>query len=92
MSANKFRRKWQDYANQNAKIAENNFYTVFHNIFENTEFNIRAKPNEFSHLYLNTVLSDEEKLAIFQPEIPIIKHGIFPDYAIDHLQTGVVLK
>jgi hypothetical protein len=87
-NANRLRKKWQDYSGQNAGIAEKDFLEVFQVVFEGTEFKIRAKPNEFKNLYVDVELSTQELSEIYTPNEPITKHGVFPDYAIDNIETN----
>jgi hypothetical protein len=86
--ANGLREKWQDYSGKNAGIAENNFFETFRILFEDTEFQIRTKPNEFRKIYIDIELSDEELAEIYTPDEPIKEHGVFPDYAIENTETG----
>jgi len=75
--ANRLRRKWQDYSGFNAGKAEKAFYFAFTKVFENTEYVIRDKPNEFSKIYVNIELSDDELSQIYIPDKPITRHGVF---------------
>jgi hypothetical protein len=84
---NRLRRKWQDYSGKKAGIAENDFFTAFQGLFENTEFGIRSKPKEFSNIYLNVELSEKVIREIYNPPNLITKHGVSPDYAIDNTIT-----
>ena len=85
--ANRLRRKWQDYSGSNAGTAEVDFFKTFEVLFEDTEYKIRSKPKEFSKIYVDVELSDNEKSEIYTPKIPITKHGVFPDFAIDNTET-----
>lgn len=85
---NRLRRKWQHYSGKQAAIAENDFYEAFKELFQDTEYDIRAKPNEFSTIYVQVELSDKVKDEIYTPPKPVTKHGVFPDYAIDNTSTG----
>lgn len=87
-SDNRLRKKWQDYGGQNAGVAEKDFYDAFKELFSGTEFDIRSKPNEFNDIYVNVELSQQVLGEIYTPPEPITRHGVFPDYAIDNLQTG----
>ena len=78
---------WQDYSGRNASIAEHSFFHTFSVLFENTDFRIRSKPNEFNDIYVNIPLSEATTNEIYTPEKPIARHGVFPDYAIDNLVT-----
>ncbi|WP_083386382.1 MunI family type II restriction endonuclease [Acidithiobacillus ferrivorans] len=85
---NRLRKKWQDYSGINASAAENDFYTAFHDFFEETEFTIRAQPNEFNKIYIDVELPEEVLSEIYNPPKPIKRHGVFPDYAIGNGITG----
>lgn len=85
--ANRLRKKWQDYSAKNAGTAEKDFYQAFKIIFEDTEFEIISKPNDFSKIYVDVHLSMQELSEIYTPDIPITKHGVFPDYAIRNTET-----
>ncbi len=84
---NRLRRKWQHYSGRNASAAENDFLVAFQTLFADTEFTIRAKPKEFSKIYLDVELSEQVKSEIYNPPETITKHGVFPDYAIDNTET-----
>ncbi len=86
--ANRLRKKWQDYSGKNASIAEYNFFQTFQLLFEDTEFVIRAKPREFSSIYVDVELTEKEISEIYNPNPPVIRHGVFPDYAIDNTETN----
>lgn len=85
---NRLRKKWQHYSGKNAGRAESDFFNAFNTVFKDTEFRIRAKPKEFSKIYVDVRLSRQELSAIYTPKKPIKKHGVFPDYAIDNIKTG----
>lgn len=85
---NRLRKKWQHYSGQNAGRAETSFYDAFNTVFQDTEFRIRSKPNEFSKIYVDIKLSPRELKEIYCPDEPITKHGVFPDYAIENTVTG----
>jgi hypothetical protein len=82
---------WQDYSGRNAGQAEQDFFDAFKLAFANTDYSIRAKPQEFKSIYVDVELSNEVKLAIYTPDSPITKHGIMPDYAIDNKRTKKTL-
>ena len=86
--ANRLRKKWQDYSGRNAGIAERDFFGAFETVFDGTEYSIRAKPKEFSKIYIDIGLSDQVLSEIYNPPEPVTRHGVFPDYAIDNKQTG----
>jgi hypothetical protein len=86
--ANRLRKKWQDYSGRQAGIAEKSFFETFKILFEDTEYKIREKPKEFNKIYVDVALSDKEMEEIFKPNIPITKHGVSPDYAIDNTETN----
>ncbi len=87
-SANRLRRKWQDYSVSNASIAEQSFYKTFSKLFENTEYKIISQPKEFSEIYVNFPLSQKDLDEIYVPDIEIKKHGVYPDYAITNTETN----
>ncbi|MCR4313290.1 MAG: MunI family type II restriction endonuclease [Candidatus Roizmanbacteria bacterium] len=87
-SDNRLRKKWQDYSGKNAGVAEKDFFETFKILFEGTEFRIRPQPNEFSKIYVDYPLSEKELSEIYTPEKHIARHGVFPDYAIDNLETN----
>lgn len=86
--ANRLRSKWQDYAGTNAAAAEINFYVVFNQIFEGTEYQIIRRPRDFHNLYIDVTLSQQDLQEIYTPNIPIERHGVIPDYAIHNSITN----
>jgi len=90
-SDNRTRKKWQDYSGENAGKAETDFYTVFNEYFDGTDYRIRKKPKDFQKIYVEVKLSNETLEEIFTPSEPIKTHGITPDYAIDNLKTKKTL-
>ncbi|HEX5057651.1 MAG TPA: MunI family type II restriction endonuclease [Gammaproteobacteria bacterium] len=88
---NRLRKKWQDYSGKNAGIAESSFFVAFNTVFDGTDFRIRKKPKEFSKIYVDVELMQEELAQIYIPSVPVTKHGVFPDYAIDNVTTGKTL-
>lgn len=58
-SANRLRRKWQDYSGQNAGAAEKYFFDSFDALFTDTEYRIRRHPKEFGNVYVNVKLSKQ---------------------------------
>lgn len=84
------RKVWQDYSGQNAQIAEVNFFDVMSTAFQDTEFEIRSKPREFSNIYADVQLSPEILNMIYSPN-ETWRHGVIPDYAIDNRATGKTL-
>jgi hypothetical protein len=87
-SANRLRKKWQDYSGQNAGAAEKNFFECFNALFKDTEYRIRRSPKEFSNIYVKVKLSKQTQAEIYVPTEAITRHGVFPDYAIDNTETG----
>lgn len=87
-SANRLRKKWQDYSGRNASNAEHNFYETFRVLFSDTEYAIKRSPNEFKNLYVDVELSEQELSEIYNPNTPITRHGVFPDYAITNNETN----
>lgn len=86
--SNRLRKKWQDYSGENASNAENNFFETFKILFEDTEYQIKAKPKEFNKIYVDYPLKEKDLLEIYTPDKQITKHGIVPDYAITNSETG----
>ena len=82
---------WQDISGAKATAAEHSFLYVFQTVFSGTNFRIRAKPREFRNIYLNYPLSKETISEIYNPPDPIRTHGIAPDYAIEHVESGKIL-
>lgn len=87
----RLREPWQDYSGANAGAAERSFHEVFSQAFAGTDFSIRAKPAEFSKIYVNVELHESVRTAIYNPESGIITHGVKPDYAIDNRKTKKTL-
>lgn len=85
------RKVWQDVSGGNAGIAEKNFYQVFLQYFENSDFRIRKKPKEFNNIYFDVKLNKEVLAEIYKPNLKKWKHGVVPDYAIDNIKTGKTL-
>lgn len=86
--ANRLRKKWQDYSGRNAAEAEKNFLNTFQIVFEDTEFEIRSQPKEFSKIYVDFPLDPKTLGEIYNPLESIKKHGVYPDYAIDNINNG----
>jgi hypothetical protein len=86
--ANRLRKKWQDYSGRDAGIAEKSFFETFEGLFVGTEFQIREKPKEFSKIYINIELAEQDISEIYTPDKPIKNHGVFPDYAIDNTELN----
>lgn len=87
-NANRLRAKWQDYSGKHAGIAEKSFYEVFQILFKDTEYTIISKPKDFTKIYVDVVLSAQEKSEIHNPKVAIKTHGISPDYSIYNQETG----
>jgi hypothetical protein len=82
---------WQDYSGVNAGIAERHFFNVFSTHFKDSDFRVRAKPNEMQDIYVQFPLSQDVLSEIYTPEFSVTKHGITPDYAIDNMRSGKTL-
>ena len=82
---------WQDRSGASAQAAEYSFFNVFQRVFLGTNFRIRSKPNEFNSIYVGYPLSDKTLSEIYNPPVPIRKHGITPDYAIDNIESKKTL-
>jgi hypothetical protein len=84
---NRLRRKWQDYGGNNAAIAEAAFFESFKKVFVGTDYIIRSQPKEFNKIYVDIKLNAQELSEIYNPDIQVTRHGVFPDYAIDNTKT-----
>lgn len=82
---------WQDYSGAKATSAEKDFFEVFTNIFKDTSFQIRAKPQELKNIYKEIKLTPQVISEIYNPSEEIKRHGIWPDYAIQNTETGKTL-
>ena len=93
MGTNELRKRdvWQDIGGARATAAARSFFSVFQNSFQGTNFRIRANPQEFRTVYVHYPLSDETLSEIYTPSAPIKRHGIAPDYAIEHIESGKAL-
>lgn len=85
------RKIWQDTSGGKAGIAEKNFYQVFLQHFEGSDFRIRKNPKEFNNIYSNVKLSKKVLAEIYTPDIKEWRHGVVPDYAIDNIKTKKTL-
>lgn len=84
---NRMRRKWQDYGGKNASVAETAFFDCFGKVFKDTEYTISPKPKDFQNIYVNVPLSGEVLKEIYNPNEPVTRHGVFPDYCIKNTRT-----
>ena len=93
MGTNELRNRaiWQDVSGAKASSAEYNFFNVFQKVFDGTNFTIRKQVLEFGTIYVDYPLSEQTLSEIYSPSTPIKKHGITPDYAIEHRETGKTL-
>jgi len=82
---------WQDTSGAKAGAAERNFYEVFLQHFEGSDFRIRKRPKEFNNIYFDVKLSEKELAEIYTPPVEKWRHGIRPDYAIDNTKTRKTL-
>ncbi len=87
-SANRLRKKWQDYSGRNAIQAEKSFYKTFQKLFEDSEYCIRRNPDDFNKIYVDFPLSKRDLSEIYNPEVEITRHGVFIDYAITNNETS----
>lgn len=87
-AANKLRRKWQTYGGQKATKAEHDFYSVFYDLFKDTDYEIITQPNDFENIYLDVQLKKTELKEIYVPTEPIKRHGIKPDCLMRNNATG----
>ena len=93
MGTNELRKRdiWQDISGAKATAAEFSFFKVFRTVFLGTNFRIRSRPKELNTIYVNYPLSNKTISKIYNPPTPIKKHGIAPDYAIEHIESGKIL-
>lgn len=84
---NRLRKKWQDYGGGKATRAEHDFYEVFNELFDDTDFELIRQPQKFNNIYVDVPLSPQEAQEIYNPNIPIKKHGIKPDCLIRNCKT-----
>ena len=87
-NANRLRKKWQDYGGSHATDAEHNFYDVFKDFFDGTEYEIESQPKCFRDIYVDVELPKDELNEIYTPPEPIKHHGIKPDALIRNTLTG----
>lgn len=93
MGKNELRKrdKWQNRSGVKAGVAEQSFHEVFQECFQGTNFSIRANPKEFDSIYVDYPLLKSVLTEIYTPSEKIKKHGITPDFAIDHAESGKTL-
>jgi hypothetical protein len=84
------RATWQDLSGPKAGDAEKKFFELFSKHFENSNYQIRSKPNEFANIYENVELPKKVLQEIYHPGIKY-RHGLYPDYAIDNLESNKTL-
>ena len=82
---------WQDIGGQKATRAEHSFFSAFQNHFDETSFNVIARPRDFRRIYIDVLLPDGTLSEIYVPDKPIKQHGITPDYKIINSETGKIL-
>lgn len=87
----KERKTWQDQSGLKAETAENRFYNVFAEYFENTNYQIVSKPRIFKDIYCNIHLCPEIMQSIYCPPKMPKHHGIIPDYAILNKKTEKII-
>tara|TARA_Y100000996_G_scaffold412830_1_gene399787 strand:- start:891 stop:1619 length:729 start_codon:yes stop_codon:yes gene_type:complete len=85
---NRLRKKWQDLSGTKALQAEYDFYNLFDEFFKESDYMIIDKPKDFTNLYVDVKLSQKTLKEIYNPEKPITKHGVKPDYAIKNTLTN----
>lgn len=85
--ANRLRRKWQTYSGKSATKAEHNFFDVFNDFLENTDYEIISQPKEFNNIYVNVSLDKSELSEVYVPTESISRHGIKPDCLIRNKVT-----
>lgn len=82
---------WQDASGPKAGIAERNFFEVFVEEFQDSDFEVRPNPKEFNNVYFDVKLGKDILDAIYTPDLKKWRHGLVPDYAIDNKKTGKTL-
>ncbi len=87
----KERDTWQDIGGYKAAGAEHSFFRAFQKAFKKTPFKIAARPQELNRIYVDIPLSKSTISEIFNPQEPIKRHGIMPDYVISNSDTGKIL-
>ena len=87
-SENRLRKKWQHYGGCLATEAEHSVFTIFELLFQDTEYEIIKQPREFSNVYVDVQLSQDEIAEIYTPPCSVLRHGIRPDGAIRNKNTG----
>ena len=85
------RKIWQDLSGAKATVAEYSFFDIFKKVFLETNFTIKARPREFSTVYVDFPLSKKTLSEIYSPTTKIRRHGVYPDYAIEHVRSGKIL-
>lgn len=85
------RETWQDISGPKAAVAEGDFYAVFLQEFQGSEFTIRKKPKEFRDIYSKVKLSKNVMADIYTPKDEKWIHGLVPDFAIDNTKTKKTL-
>ena len=93
MGTNELRKRdvWQDASGAKATSTEHAFFYFLQHAFKDTNFKIRSQPKEFGTIYVNYPLSEKTLSEIYTPSTTIKKHGITPDYAIEHIESGKTL-
>lgn len=80
-----------------AGTAEKNFYKVFSNYFQGTQYKIDKHPNDLKHLYEDVELPAEVLEHIFCPDENTMRRaksrgwGVSPDFSITNTVTGKIL-
>ena len=77
----KLRQNWQSLSGLKSAAAEQDFFSTMDLLFEDTEYIITSRPNEFARIYENWPLSDVDSKAIYNPDREY-RHGFHPDYSI----------
>ncbi len=86
----RLRENWQTHSGALSSIAEQDVFSVFTILFQNSVYKITNKPNHFAHVYENWPLDDSEIKQIYNPDKPY-RHGFYPDCAIENVETQKII-
>lgn len=87
------RNNWQTNSGKLAEKAEDNFYLIFENYFQNSNFVLHRQPKHLKKLYSTVQLPNEILSQIYTPNIDIAKQnwGVKPDFAIENTKTKKII-
>lgn len=86
-SALRLRENWQTLSGELAAVAEQDFASVFHKLFTNTDYDLISKPREFHNVYYNYPLLERDEGQVYDPGREY-RHGFRPDFAICNNKTS----